>query len=216
MLLIISFILPYIYQQISYKLLILNFSMTSHFHKNLLKSAYDVLAMALGLRRHHIDKNIYIDKYGAHFIRSKWGFEPTEKYNQKIKIQYLERKIEQLNQLLADKDYEIEHLLLRKEGLDKQIDIMSDQSKSAKKEKGFLKKLLKEVLDKNLALDKRMERMVHHEENLSLQITKLKTSKENLLEHNQHLIEKSQQQKMQLQTLQKVIEQQKKTYLQSH
>lgn len=190
--------------------------MTSHFHKNLFNSAYDVLAMALGLHRHHTSKNIYIDKYGARFIRRKWGFEPTEKYNQKIKIQYQERKIEQLKQLLADKNYEIEHLLVRQEGLHKQVDLMHDQSKSAKKEKGFLKKLLKEVLDKNLALEKRMERMIHHEENLFMQIAKLKTSKENLLEHNQHLTEKSQQQKQQLQTLQKVIELQKKPNLQSH
>jgi len=190
--------------------------MTSHFPKNLFKTAYDVLAMALGLDRHNTNKNIYIDKCGTHFIRSKWGFEPTEKYNQKIRIQYQERKIEQLNQLLADKNYEIEHLLLRQEGLHKQVDLLHDQSKSTKKEKGFLKKLLKEVLDKNLALEKRMERMIHHEENLSMQIAKLKTSKENLLTHNQHLTEKSQQQKLQLHTLQQVIEQQKKPILQNH
>jgi len=204
--LIFSFILAYICPLRNHKLLILNFSMTFHPHKNLIQSAYDILALALGLRRHLTNKNIYIDKYKTHFIRSKWGFEPTEKYNQRLLIQYQERKIEQLNHLLADKDFEIEHVLSRKDGLSRQIHLMQEQSKSAKREKGFLKKLLKEVLDKNLALEKRMERMIHHEENLSMQIAKLKLSKDNLLEHNQHLTEKSRQQKLQLQTLQQVIE----------
>jgi len=190
--------------------------MTPSPHKTLIKSAYDVLAMALGLRRHHSVKNIYFDKYNSHFIRSKWGFEPTDKYNQKIKIQYQNRKIDHLDGLLSDKNYEIEHLLTRKDGLSRQVDQMHAQAKSAKKEKGFLKKLLKEVLDKNLALENRMKRMISHERNLLMQIAKLQTTKDNLLIHHQQTTEKSRQQKQQLQTLQKVIEQLKQSELQNH
>jgi chromosome segregation ATPase len=173
----------------------------------LLETAYDVLAYVLKLSRHPKINNLYFDKNKEVYRRTKWGFEKADKYNMRIALM---RKEKQYDQLLDDYDdvcQEYNQLLKRKTGLLDHLDMANEKLKESRKEKGFFKKHLKEVLDKNTSIEKRMERMLNQEDNLKQQIEKLKSTKDNLLESHQALTEKTRQQKAQINALQKTLEQ---------
>ncbi|MCG8580669.1 MAG: hypothetical protein MI866_12165 [Bacteroidales bacterium] len=170
------------------------------------KSAFDVLAFALKLKKHPEFENIYVDKNKVQYRRTKWGFEKTEKYNLRLALMRKEQKHAHLSDDYNNLIQEFEQLLKRKAGLIQHLETANEKLKENRKEKGFLKKHLKEVLDKNTSLDKRMQRMLKQEENQKLQIEKLKTSKDNLLEQNNFLTDKTRQQKNQINALLKTIE----------
>ncbi|WP_430813541.1 hypothetical protein [Carboxylicivirga sp. RSCT41] len=170
------------------------------------KSAFDVLAFALQLKKHPEFENIYVDKRKVQYRRTKWGFEKTEKYNLRLALMRKEKKHAQLADEYDNLIQEYEQLLKRKTGLIHHLEAANDKLKDNRKEKGFLKKHLKEVLDKNISLDKRMQRMIKQEENQKQQIEKLKSSKDNLLEQNNYLTDKTRQQKNQINALLKTIE----------
>ncbi|MCU4154539.1 hypothetical protein J1N10_01040 [Carboxylicivirga sp. A043] len=173
----------------------------------IVKSAYDILAFALNLQRHPQYENIYVDKKKINYRRTKWGFEKEEKYNLRLALMRKERQHEQLRYDYNNLAYEYEQLLKRKTGLIHHLEMANNKLKEYRKEKGFLKKHLKEVLDKNISIEKRMQRMLKQEENQQQQIEKLKSSKDNLFEQNNYLTDKTRQQKTQINALQKTIEQ---------
>jgi len=156
---------------------------------------------------------MYIDKQNTSYIRTQWGFEKAEKHNLRIALRRIERQYDQLNDNYQNLKYDYDQLLQRKTGLVLHLESINEFIKTARKEKGFLKKHLKEVLDKNLALEKRMQRLLRQEDNQQQQIEKLKKTKENLLEQNTHLLDKNKQHKKQISDLQKALEQ--KSILQS-
>ncbi|MBK3517232.1 hypothetical protein [Carboxylicivirga marina] len=171
------------------------------------KTAYDVLAYVLQLKKHPSIEHIYFDKNKVHYRRTKWGFEKAEKYNLNLALKHKEQQFDRLQQDYDNLSNEYELLLKRKTGLNHHLETANDKLRESKKEKGFFKKHLKEVLDKNTSLEKRMERMLKQEENLKQQVEKLKSSKENLFEQNQHLTEKSRMQRNQINAFHKTIEQ---------
>ncbi len=173
----------------------------------ILKSAYDVLAYVLKLKKHHNLANIYIDVNKVHYRRTKWGFEKAERYNLNLALLRKEKQYELLMHEYDNLNQKYDQVLKRKTGLIHHLDECNNKLKDYRKEKGFLKRHLKEVLDKNISLDKRMERMLKQEENLQLQIEKLKSTKDNLLEQNHYLTDKTRQQKSLINALQKTIEQ---------
>jgi len=172
----------------------------------IINSAYDILAVVLKLKKHSSGENIYVDKNNIHYLRTKWGFEKAEKYNLRIALKRKERQYDRLFDDYNNLVHDYNLILQRKSGLNKHLDSANEILKNARKEKGFFKKHLKEVLDKNTALEKRMERMLRQEENQAHQIEKLKSTKDNLLEQNTLLMDKTRQQKSQINALQKVIE----------
>ena len=175
------------------------------------RTAYDIIAHILGLQQLTGKEKIFVKKdSGKRYIRTKWGFEPVEKHNLKIKILRLEHEIDKLKTENEELKYNNETLIRKKEGLKKQLALSQDNGKKLKKEKGFLNKLLKEVLDKNLSLDKRYERQLKSREKTDKQLENLKSSKDHLLEQYNSLIEKNREQKKHLQELQKVISELKK------
>ena len=178
---------------------------TNHKHP-IVNSAYDILALVLKLKKHSSGENIYVDKNKTHYLRTKWGFEKTEKYNQRIALKRKERLFDKLLDDYNNLEHDYNLLLQRKTGLNKHLEAANEMLNKARKEKGFFKKHLKEVLDKNVALEKRMERMLRQEENHMFQIEKLKTNKDNLLGQNTLLTDKTRQQKSQINALHKVIE----------
>jgi len=171
------------------------------------KTAYDIIAHILGLRLLKEQENVYVHKEdrSKRFIRTKWGFEPVEKHNLKVRVLYLEHEIEKLNRINEELEYDNEALIRKREGLRKQLGICQENTKRMKKQKGFINKLLKEVLDKNVALDKKYERLVKSKESADKQLENLKLSKAHLLEQYNDLIEKNREQKKHLQEFQKVI-----------
>ena len=171
------------------------------------KTAYDIIAHVLGLQQLPEKDNIYINNNTKkRFIRTKWGFEPTEKHNLKVKTLRLEHIIEKLNREIDELRSDNDALIRKREGLRKQLNLSQEYTKRMKKEKGFISKLLKEVLDKNIALDKKYERLLKSEENTDKQLENLRSSKEHLLEQYNNLVEKNREQKKHLQELQKAIE----------
>jgi chromosome segregation ATPase len=174
---------------------------------SIIKSAYDVLAFALQLKKHPQFENIYVDRNKVNYRRSKWGFEKEERYNLRLALLRHEKKYEQLMHDYDNLTQEYDQLLKRKTGLVHHLDAANNKLKENRKEKGFLKKHLKEVLDKNISIDKRMQRMLKQEENQKQQIEKLKSAKDNLLEQNNYLTDKTRQQKSQINALQKTIDQ---------
>ncbi len=168
-------------------------------------SAYDILAFALRLKPHPTMDNFFTDKNDTLYRRTRWGFEKAERYNVQLALRRKEKQYDELNDELHNLHDEFAQLLKRKTGLLKHIEQLNQQLKNSRREKGFLKKHLKEVLDKNLSIDKRMERMTNQEDNLLLQIEKLKKTKDNLLEHNLQLTDKNRQQKNQINALQKAL-----------
>lgn len=182
--------------------------------KLITQSAFDILAYVLRLKKHSNIDNIYIDKNNQLYRRTKWGFEKAERINLHLALQRKERQFEQLQSKYYDLLDEYEHVLRRKTGLLQHLESTNEQLKQSRKEKGFLKKHLKEVLDKNLSLDKRMERMENQEANLLQQIEKLKKTRDNLLENNLQLTNKTRQQKNQLNALQQTITELKQASLQ--
>ncbi|GEM_PF-6476581 len=169
-------------------------------------TAYDVLAYVLKLHKHPTQKSVYIARDKQLYRRTKWGFEPLERYNLRIQLRRKERKIDYLNDELDNLTEEYNLLLKRKTGLINHLHDADERLKEARREKGFLKKHLKEVLDQNIALDKRLQRMQNQEENNLLQIDKLKRTKDNLLESNTSLSDKTRQQKAQIASLHKMVE----------
>jgi chromosome segregation ATPase len=171
-----------------------------------IRTAYDIIARILGLTKSPIKENIYfLRKNGRRYIQTKWGFEPVEKYNLNIQVLKLERKLERQFDYMEELEYDNAQLLRRKAGLIKQLNKSYDYAKGLKRKIGFLNKLLKEVLDKNVAWEKRLLRLEKNEENIRHQLENLKTSKAALVEQNQHLTEKSRQQKKQIQELQTAL-----------
>ncbi len=175
------------------------------------KSAFDVLAHVLQLKKHTSYSNIYFDKNKTLYRRTRWGFEKCERYNLQLELSRKQRQYEQLQAKYYDLYDEYEHVMKRKSGLNQHLESLNQLLKQGRKEKGFLKKHLKEVLDKNISIDKRMDRMLKQEANLMQQIEKLKKTKDNLLEHNLLLTDKNRQQKNQIKALQLTIEQLKQT-----
>ena len=171
------------------------------------ETAYDVLALVLQLKKHPTITNLYLDKNKQLYRRTRWGFEKADKYNLKIALLRKEYRYDQLKDDYDNLCQEYEQLLKRKTGLLHHLEAANDKLKEARKEKGFFKKHLKEVLDKNLSIEKRMERMLNQEENQKNQIDRLKSTKDNLLESNQLLTDKTRQQKSQINSLQKAVEQ---------
>ncbi len=171
-----------------------------------INSAYDILALVLKLKKHTSKENIYVDKNNTYYIRNKWGFEKAAKYNQRIALRRKERQFDQLADDYKHLKHDYDLLLQRKTGLSKHLKAINEILKVTRKEKGFFKKHLKEVLDKNTALEKCMERKIRHEKNQAQQIEKLKMTKDNLLEENIILTDKTKQQKSQINALQKFIE----------
>ncbi len=171
------------------------------------KTAYDIIAHVLGLRLLKEQEKIYVLKgdRSKRFVRTKWGFEPVEKHNLKIRVMYLEHEIEKLIRINEELTYDNDSAQRRREGLRKQLAICQENTKRMKREKGFINKLLKEVLDKNVALDKKYERLVKNKENADKQLENLKKSKAHLLEQYNDLIEKNREQKKHLREFQKVI-----------
>ncbi|WP_439182314.1 hypothetical protein [Carboxylicivirga taeanensis] len=180
--------------------------MPDNANRRLPVSAYDILAYALQLKQHPTIDNVYLDRNNIHYRRTKWGFEKAERLNLRLALRRMEKECDLLAQRLDDLSEEYDHLLKRKTGLLQHLDAANNKLKEHRRERGFLKKYLKEVLDKNLSLDKRMERMTKREQNLLQQIDNLKSTKDNLLENNLHLTNKNREQKNQIQTLQKVVE----------
>lgn len=172
----------------------------------IIKSAYDVLALALRLKKHQQFEKIYVDENNVQYRQTKWGFEQAEKYNFRLALLRKEKKYKLLTDDYDNLTQEYEQLLKRKTGLIHHLVTANEKLKENRKEKGFLKKHLKEVLDKNISIDKRMQRMLKQEENQKQQIEKLKSSKDNLLEQNNYLTDKTRQQKSQINALQKTIE----------
>ena len=183
--------------------------MTKNNHLPIFDTAYDVLAFVLQLKKHPKLSNHYIDKNKIVYRRTKWGFEKAEKHNLRIGLRRKERLFDQLQNEHDRLQYEHQLVLKRKTGLLKHLEMADEKIKQYKKEKGFFKKHLKEVLDKNTSLEKRMERMLKNEENLHSQIEKLKKTKDNLQEQNQYLTEKSRHQKAQINSFQKLLDQRK-------
>ena len=170
------------------------------------KTAYDIIAHALGLQQLPEKDNLYISNdTQKRFIRTKWGFEPTEKHNLKVKTLRLEHEIEKLNRELNELRSDNDALVRKREGLRKQLNLSQEYTKRMKKEKGFISKLLKEVLDKNIALDKKYERLLKSKENTDKQLENLRSSKEHLLEQYNNVVEKNREQKKHLQELQRAI-----------
>lgn len=169
-------------------------------------TAYDIIAHILGLERIPDRENVYLHtKTKKRYFRTKWGFEPEEKYNLRIEVLKLEHKLEKLNQRVEELTYDNDGLIRKKEGLTKQLRKSQDYSKEARREKRFISKLLKEVLDKNVALEKKFLRLENHTVNIEKQLENLKDTKANLLVQYNALIDKNSQQKTQLQGQQKVI-----------
>jgi len=169
-------------------------------------TAYDIIAHILGLEKIPDKKNLYLNpKNEKRYFRTKWGFEPEEKHNLRIVVLKLEHKLEKLQQKVEELTFDNDTLIRKKEGLAKQLRISHDYSKETRREKRFVSKLLKEVLDKNVALEKKFLRLENHTANIEKQLENLKVTKANLLEQYNALIEKNSQQKKQLQELQKVI-----------
>lgn len=168
--------------------------------------AYDVIAHILGIYQVPGKDNIYMTKdHKKRYIRTKWGFEPVEKHNLKIRNMYLEREIDKLKKQNEELYYDYESAVKKAEGLRKQLELCYENTRKLKHEKGFVNKLLKEMLDKNLAYDKKYERLLKSKENLDKQLENLKSSKANLLEQYNALVEKNRDQKKHLQEFQKVI-----------
>ena len=169
-------------------------------------TAYDLIAYILGLEKIPNRENLYLHiKTRKRYFRTKWGFEPEEKYNLRIVVLKLEHKLEKLMQRVEELSFDNDVLIRKKEGLTKQLRKSQDYSKETRREKRFISKLLKEVLDKNVALEKRFLRLENHTVNIEKQLENLKVTKSNLLDQYNALIEKNSQQKKQLQELQKVI-----------
>ena len=169
-------------------------------------TAYDVIAHILGLEKIPERDNLYIKpKNRKRYIRTKWGFEPEEKYNLRIVILKLEYRLEKLIQRTEELTYDNDTLIRKKDGLAKQLNKSHEYSKESRREKRFISKLLKEVLDKNVALEKKFLRLENHTVNIEKQLENLKLTKSNLLDQYNALIDKNSQQKKQLQELQKVI-----------
>ncbi len=170
------------------------------------KTAYDIIAHILGLEKISGNENGYIKTDNKkRFIRTKWGFEPEEKHNLRIMVLKLEHKLGKLIQRTDELAYDNEVLTRKKEGLTKQLRKSQEFSKEVRREKGFIRKLLKEVLDKNVALEKKYLRLEKHKMNISKQLENLISTKAHLLEQYNALIEKNSQQKKQLQEMQKAI-----------
>ncbi len=169
-------------------------------------TAYDIIAHILGLEKIPDKENLYINpKNRKRYFRTKWGFEPEDKHNLRIVVLKLEHKLEKLMQKVEELTFDNDTLIRKKEGLAKQLRISHAYSKEMRREKRFVSKLLKEVLDKNVALEKKFLRLENHTENTEKQLENLNVTKSNLLEQYNALIEKNSQQKKQLQELQKVI-----------
>lgn len=179
--------------------------MPDNYKPSLIKSAYDILALALQLKKVSNRANLYVDRNSISYRRTKWGFEKEEKYNLRIALRRKERQFDQLSDAKNDLEQSFTQLTKRKTGLLQHLEAANDKLKQAKKEKGFFKKLIKELLDKNTALDKRMERMQNQADNLQQQVKKLKENKDNLFEQNLNLTEKTRQQKVQITALQNAI-----------
>ncbi|TRX66000.1 hypothetical protein [Carboxylicivirga sp. M1479] len=179
--------------------------MPDNYKPSLIKSAYDILALALQLKKVSNRANLYVDRNSISYRRTKWGFEKEEKYNLRVALRRKERQLDQLSDAKNDLEQSFTQLTKRKTGLLQHLEAANDKLKQAKKEKGFFKKLIKELLDKNTALDKRMERMQNQADNLQQQVKKLKENKDNLFEQNLNLTEKTRQQKVQITALQKAI-----------
>jgi chromosome segregation ATPase len=169
-------------------------------------TAYDIIAHILGLQPENGKSEIYIKKgSGKRYRRTKWGFEPVEKHNLRIDALRLGHKLDRLKSENEELKYQNESLIRKTEGLRKQLALCQENGKKLKKEKGFINKLLKEVLDKNLSLDKKYDRLLKSKESTEKQLENLKLSKANLLEQYNALIEKNRDQKKHLQEFQKVI-----------
>ena len=169
------------------------------------RTAYDIIAHILGLQPAG-KRDIYIKKdSGKKYRRTRCGFEPVEKHNLKIEVLRLGHKMDTLKNENEELRFQNENLIRKTEGLRKQLALSQENGKKFKKEKGFLNKLLKEVLDKNLSLDKKYDRLLKSKENTDKQLENLKLSKAHLLEQYNSLIEKNRDQKKHLQELQNVI-----------
>ena len=138
-------------------------------------TAYDIIAHILGLEKISERDSLYINpKNRKRYFRTKWGFEPEEKYNLRIVVLKLEYKLEKLIQRTEELTYDNDTLIRKKDGLAKQLKKSHEYSKESRREKRFISKLLKEVLDKNVALEKKFLRLENHTVSIEKQLENLK------------------------------------------
>jgi chromosome segregation ATPase len=174
--------------------------------KEKLETAFEIIADILDMKKISGQQNVYEEKgTKKRYKLTKRGFEPENHYNNRLKILKLEKQIKILTKQKAELEEINETLVKRKDGLSGQLAKCHEITGKQKKERGFINKLLKEVVDKNIALEKRYQRQQKLNENMNRQLENLKISKANLLDQYNNLVSKSQEQKKQIQELQKAL-----------
>lgn len=71
-------------------------------------SVFDLIAYHAGLI--YLRPDIYEDKDGRKYVRSKYGFQPATQWNKNIRIQELEAEVANLNTRLTEKADEVKRL----------------------------------------------------------------------------------------------------------
>lgn len=71
-------------------------------------SVFDLIAYHAGLI--YLRPDIYEDKEGRKYVRSKYGFQPATQWNKNIRIQELEAEVANLNSRLKEKAEEVKKI----------------------------------------------------------------------------------------------------------
>lgn len=71
-------------------------------------SAHIIIAHCAGLTR--VERNIYEDAHGQHFVQTKFGFQPSESFNKGLQIRELNHEIFKLHQTINDCNHKINEL----------------------------------------------------------------------------------------------------------